>query len=168
MPLAFLTMILRESAYSTTPSALATIVEPESRAAIYSTPVPTIGDSQVINGTAYRAYWGDLAEYYDADNEYPVGTLMTFGGNKEVTIATEDCNAVVSSNPGVILNNGETFEHPCKLALCGRVPVRTIGKVNKFDYLTLSEIPGVARALEDKKFPMNVIARALEDKDSEE
>ena len=124
--------------------------------------------SQVINGTAYRAYWGDLAEYYDADNEYSVGTLMTFGGNKEVTIATEDCNAVVSSNPGFILNNGESFEHPCKLALVGRVPVRTIGKVNKFDYLTLSEIPGVARALEDKEFPMNVIARALEDKDSEE
>ena len=109
-----------------------------------------------------------MAEYYDADNEYPVGTLMTFGGNKEVTIATEDCNAVVSSNPGVILNNGESFEHPCKLALVGRVPVRVIGTCKKFDYLTLSEIPGVARALEDKEFPMNVIARALEDKDSEE
>lgn len=122
-----------------------------------------------IMGTAYRAYWGDLAEYYDADNEYPVGTLMTFGGNKEVTIATEDCNAVVSSNPGVILNNGESFEHPCKLALVGRVPVRVIGTCKKFDYLTLSEIPGVARVLPIDDFNFsNVIARALEDKNSEE
>ena len=123
-----------------------------------------------IMGTAYRAYWGDLAEYYDADNEYPVGTLMTFGGNKEVTIATEDCNAVVSSEPGVILNTGESFEHPCKLALVGRVPVRVVGTCKKFDYLQLSEIPGVARTLpnlDDFKFN-NIIARALEDKDSEE
>jgi len=123
-----------------------------------------------IMGTAYRAYWGDLAEYYDADNEYPVGTLMTFGGNKEVTIATEDCNAVVSSEPGVILNSGESFEHPCKLALVGRVPVRVVGTCKKFDYLQLSEFPGVARALpnlDDFKFN-NIIARALEDKDSEE
>lgn len=122
-----------------------------------------------IMGTAYRAYWGDLAEYYDADNEYPVGTLMTFGGNKEVTIATEDCNAVVSSNPGFILNNGESFEHPCKLALVGRVPVRVIGTCKKFDYLQLSEIPGVARVLPIDDFNFsNVIARALENKDSEE
>ena len=45
-------MIFLPSAYSTTPSALATIVDPESLAATYSTPVPTIGDSGLNTGTA--------------------------------------------------------------------------------------------------------------------
>ena len=54
MPLAFFTIIFLESAYSTTPSALQTIVDPESRAAIYSTPVPTIGASVLSSGTAWR------------------------------------------------------------------------------------------------------------------
>lgn len=125
--------------------------------------------TKTIQGTAYRAFWGDLAEYYNADAYYPEGTLMTFGGDNEVTVAKEDCNAVVSSNPGVILNSGDDFEYPCKLALVGRVPVRVIGKVNKFDYLKLSDIPGVAIVSSDDEFPMsNVIARALESKDTEE
>ena len=124
--------------------------------------------SQTIQGTAYRAQWGDLAEYYEADEHYMPGTLVKFGGSREVTIANDEVNAVVTSNPAVIMNGNQSFEHPCPIALVGRVPVRVIGKCNKFDYLTLSEIPGVARALEDKEFPMNVIARALEDKDSEE
>lgn len=125
--------------------------------------------TETIQGTAYRAFWGDLAEYYNADAYYPEGTLMAFGGDNEVTVAKEDCNAVVSSNPGVILNSGDNFEYPCKLALVGRVPVRVIGKVNKFDYLKLSDIPGVAIVSSDDEFPMsNVIARALETKDTEE
>lgn len=122
-----------------------------------------------INGTAYRAYWGDLAEYYEADAEYSAGTLMTFGGDKEVTIATEDCNAVITTNPAVIMNGNQSFEHPCPLALVGRVPVRVIGTCKKFDYLQLSEIPGVARVIPIDDFNFsNVIARALENKDSEE
>ena len=125
--------------------------------------------SSTIKGTALKAMWADLAEYYEADNDYPAGTLMTFGGEKEVTIATEDCNAVVSTNPAVIMNGNQSFEHPCPIALVGRVPVRVIGKVNKFDYLQLSEIAGVARAIPDEDFNFsNVIARALENKESEE
>lgn len=123
-----------------------------------------------IMGTAYRAYWGDLAEYYEADADYPAGTLMTFGGDKEVTIAKEDCNAVVTTNPAVVMNGNQSFEHPCPLALVGRVPVRVVGKVKKFDLLEISEIPGVARALpnlDDFKFN-NIIARALESSDIEE
>ena len=122
-----------------------------------------------FSGTAYRANWGDLAEYYEADNDYPEGTLVEFGGNNEVTIATEDCNAVISSNPGIILNSDNGFEHPCKLALVGRVPVRVIGKVKKFDYLQLSGTAGVAESVPEDDFNFsNVIARALENKDSEE
>ena len=123
--------------------------------------------TQTIQGTALNALWGDLAEFYESDNEYPKGTLVQFGGEKEITIAIDEVNAVITSQPGVLLNG--CMENGQAVALVGRVPVRTIGKVNKFDYLTLSEIPGVAKVLEDDEYSMtNVIARALEDKDSEE
>ena len=122
--------------------------------------------SKTIQGTALNALWGDLAEFYESDNEYPKGTLVKFGGEKEITVADDEVNAVITSQPGVLLNS--QMENGQAIALCGRVPVRVIGKVNKFEYLTLSEIPGVARALDDEEFSMNVVARALEDKETEE
>ena len=121
--------------------------------------------TEVIQGTAYRAYWGDLAEYYESDDVYPQGTLIKFGGDKEITIADNEVNAVITSEPGFILNT--QMENGQPIALCGRVPVRVIGKVNKFDYLTLSDIPGVARAREVNDI-CSFTARALEQKDSEE
>lgn len=120
--------------------------------------------TQTIQGTAYRAYWGDLAEYYETDKEYPFGTLVKFGGEKEITIADKEVNAVISSKPGFILNN--QMKNGQTIALCGRVPVRVVGKCKKFDYLTLSNITGVAT----KKNNDNeiIIARALEDKNNDE
>lgn len=59
-----------------------------------------------INGISMGSYWGDLAEYYESDNEYPKGTLVKFGGEKEITIADDTVNAVITSNPGFILNMG--------------------------------------------------------------
>lgn len=120
--------------------------------------------TQTIQGTAYRAFWGDLAEYYESDQEYPKGTLIQFGGDKEITIAKDDVNAIITSNPGFILNTQMTNGQA--IALCGRVLVRTIGKVNKFNYLELSDIPGVARVSKNKQ--SKIIARALENKDFEE
>ena len=119
--------------------------------------------TQTIQGTAYRAYWGDLAEYYETDKEYPLGTLVKFGGEKEITIADKEVNAVISSKPGFILNN--QMKNGQTIALCGRVPVRVIGKCKKFDYLTLSHISGVAIKAENSD--KNIIARALENKNTE-
>lgn len=122
--------------------------------------------SQAIRGTALKAKWADLAEYYEADADYPKGTLVKFGGDKEVTIADDVVNAVVSSAPALSLNS-ECDGLP--IALVGRVPVRVIGKCHKFDYLELSEIPGVARACkENVKGSKEIIARVLEDKNTEE
>ena len=42
---------------------------------------------QTINGVALKAKWADLAEYYEADREYTPGTLVQFGGDKEITVA---------------------------------------------------------------------------------
>lgn len=113
---------------------------------------------KIILGTAYRALSADIAEYYEADAEYQPGTLVQFGGEKEVTIAKEMVNAVVSTNPAYILNGGKDMEHPTLLALSGRVPVRVKGKVEKFDLLKLSE-EGVA-IVDNSCY--NPIGRALE------
>ena len=99
---------------------------------------------QLINGVAYRAQWGDLAEYYSSDAEYEPGTLVKFGGEKEITIATDKVNGVVTTKPGVILNGVDGLENPIGIALAGRVPIRIRGPVHKFDKIVLSRTdPGI-------------------------
>lgn len=117
--------------------------------------------TEVIHGTAYNAYYADLAEYYKTDKAYPKGTLVCFGGKEEMTEATSEVNAVISSDPGYVLNKQEDESYQ-PIALIGRVPVRVIGRVEKFDYIALSKsIPGVAVATKDKN-TKNIIGRALE------
>lgn len=74
-------------------------------------------------GTAYRAEWADLAEYYRSDRAYPGGTLICFGaGIQEITEAKTECNGIVSTKPGYQL--GEKIDElDLPVALCGRVPV---------------------------------------------
>ena len=50
---------------------------------------------------------------------------------------------MISTKPGVILNKKETKSE--KVALVGRVPVRIVGEIKKFDKVTTSSIPGVAK-----------------------
>ena len=56
----------------------------------------------------------------------------------------------------------ENQENATAIALIGRVPVRVVGKVKKFDELTISEIPGVATVSTNAYD--KIIGRALEDK----
>lgn len=105
--------------------------------------------TKTIKGTAMNALWGDVAEYYKCDkNEVLIpGTLVYFGGKYEITKTKPNSRnifGVVSTNPGVILNQ-EFEEISEKIALVGRVPVRVIGKVKKFQKLTTSTVPGVAK-----------------------
>lgn len=103
--------------------------------------------NQVIQGTAYRALWGDICEFNSADKYYEAGTLLQFGGNNEFTIAKDKVNAVVTNvdTAGFILNNAENLENPTPIALMGRVLVRVEGEVKKFDRLYLSkEVEGKA------------------------
>lgn len=125
----------------------------------------TVRFNNVIQGTANKANWADLAEYYVADAKYPEGTLIRFGGDKEITIATEETkvNSVVTSKPAYVMNcDIENQENATAIALIGRVPVRVVGKVKKFDELTISEIPGVATVSTNAYD--KIIGRALEDK----
>lgn len=104
--------------------------------------------TQDINGTAINARWGDLAEVYQCDtNEVLVpGTVVKLGGKFEITKTTKNDRhpfGIISTKPGVILNKKETKGE--KIALVGKVPVRVVGEINKFDKLTTSYIPGVAK-----------------------
>lgn len=74
-------------------------------------------------GTAYRALWADLAEYYKSDRNYPAGTLICIGsGINEITIAQTECNGIVSTKPGYEL--GEKRDQlDLPVALVGKVPV---------------------------------------------
>lgn len=112
-----------------------------------------------FSGTSYRAYWGDLAENYVADEIYPAGILIQFGGDKEITKAVKKVNGVISSQPAFVLND---MESGLPVALAGRVPVMIEGKINKFDKLCLSKTCGVARKKKWYEFWKHTIAIALE------
>lgn len=97
----------------------------------------------VANLTAEAAYWADVAEIYTADKGYLYGTLVKFGGEKEITLANDKANAVVSEKPAITLNSGNKEENALPIVLTGRSKVRIIHPVKKFDKIYLSETPGV-------------------------
>ena len=76
------------------------------------------------------------------------------------------CFGVISSEPGFVLNEKESDNH-LPVALTGRVPCRVKGLVSKFDKLTTSKIPGVAKkkTLWDTICLKPTIGVALESKD---
>lgn len=113
-------------------------------------------------GLAYSAWWSDLGEKYLADKPYEPGTLVKFGGEKEITIADDEVNAIVSTK-AFELNCG--LEGGTVIALCGRVPTKVKGKIKKFEKIMLSDVPGAACAWDGKS---RVIGRALESNDNEE
>ena len=115
-----------------------------------------------FEGTCTTAYWADLAEMYETDAEYEVGTLLKWGGEKELTLANMGvANAVVSEKPAFLMN-AEGKGQP--IALAGRVKVRVLGKVKKHDAIVLNEMaPGVGKVQENASEV--IVARALEDND---
>jgi hypothetical protein len=118
----------------------------------------------LFRGTATSARYADLAEKYLADDEYPEGTVLAIGGEKEVTAATfTDFRAlgVVSCKPAFIMN--EELEGGTLVALRGRVPVRVIGRIKKGQPIATSETKGVGCFN-----AINYFALSLEDKDTEE
>ena len=98
-------------------------------------------------GLAYRAWWGDLAEYYSSDKVYPAGTLITIGdGIAEITKAITECNGIISDKPGYELGTKKD-EKDLPVALVGKVPVMFDGEcMPKFgDRIYLSQkVPGRA------------------------
>ena len=96
------------------------------------------GNWSLSTGSRLNATYADLAEYYEADAHYSPGTVLAFGGDKEVTIAEDGTNrvaGVVSTDPAYVMNMKCKGEHIVALALQGRVPTKVRGTINKGDML---------------------------------
>jgi hypothetical protein len=124
------------------------------------------GNWSLSVGSKLQSTYADLAEYYAADKMYTPGTVLQFGGDKEVTIAKEETNkiaGVVSSDPAYVMNGDIQAQHPVIVALIGRVKVKVIGTVLKGDML-ISAGNGIAKAsIIDPKIG-TVIGKAIENK----
>ena len=94
-------------------------------------------------GTALYARYADLAELYLADRDYTAGTLVTVGGDAEITECTSRDHplGVISTNPAYLMNM--SLVGGVAVALRGRVPVRFTGVIHKGDKLGPSDMPGV-------------------------
>ena len=132
-----------------------------------------IGSSSKKYNTVYAkatsAQYADLAEIYESDDEYEVGTVVIFGGEKEITVSSMGADprvaGVISENPAYLMNSEATGQ---AVALQGKVPCKVVGVINKGDMLvTHSQHPGVARKGNDPKVG-TVIGKALEEYNSTE
>jgi hypothetical protein len=124
--------------------------------------------ANLFRGTATTARYADLAENYLGDVKYAAGTVVMFGGDAEVTLATDGTRrvaGVVSTNPAHLMNEGLQGETVAAIALQGRVPCKVTGKIRKGDMLVAAG-NGHARAEEDPKMGQ-VIGKALEDFDGD-
>ena len=134
-----------------------------------------IGSSTTYFNTVFAkatsAQYADLAEMYVADQDYPPGTVVEFGGAFEITATTQSHSpkaaGVISTNPSYLMNSAQEGECVLPVALTGRVPCQVIGKINKGDRLVAGPIPGVAVPLDlDLYEPGCIIGKALESYDS--
>lgn len=130
--------------------------------------VGNIGSTTNVFDTVFAkatsAQYADLAEKYLADAEYAPGTVVSFGGEHEVTISNIDADpavaGVVSTSPAYEMNSGLEGEFVCKVAMTGRVPCKVVGPVRKGS-LMVATANGHARAEESPK-PGTIIGKALE------
>ena len=117
-----------------------------------------------FQGTATSAQYADLAEKYEADADYAPGTVVMFGGDKEVAECADDHSTkvagVVSTAPAYRMNDGLEAEHTAMVALQGRVPCKVTGPVAKGDMM-VSAGNGMARAEANPTYGA-VIGKALE------
>jgi hypothetical protein len=136
----------------------------------------TITGRWTLSGTSpnesrlQATYSADLAENYEGDKLYEVGTVLVFGGDKEVTVTAAKGDTRVA---GVVSNTAAfTMYEACPglknlVALQGRVPCKVVGKISKGDILITSGIPGVAVAATGDVRVGTVVGKALVAYDSD-
>lgn len=123
-----------------------------------------------FHGLATSAAYADLAEKYVADTDYHAGTVVVFGGDKEITTTNIDHDSrvagVISTNPAYLMNTESTG---VPVALTGRVPCHVQGPVTKGDILVTSNVSGVAQRLVADKFqPGCVLGKSLDQIENDE
>ena len=133
--------------------------------------VGNIGSSTAYFNTLFAkatsAQYADLAELYVADATYAPGTVLDFGGAKEVTLSSVASSAriagVVSTNPAHLMNSMIQDDSTVPVALQGRVPTSVTGTVRKGDMM-VSAGNGFAQACATPSMG-TVIGKALADFD---
>ena len=103
--------------------------------------------ANLFSGTATSARYADLAEKYESDATYECGTVVVYGGEKEITVTDQENDhrvaGVISTDPAYMMNSEADGQY---VALRGRVPCKVIGPVKKGDVLITSNRPGFAMA----------------------
>jgi hypothetical protein len=123
------------------------------------------GNFTLTAGSRLQATYADLAEYYEADAVYEPGTILEFGGDKEVTIAEDSTTrvaGVVSTNPAYAMN-ANCRGIATAIALQGRVPTKVRGAIRKGDMM-VSGGNGFAKPSSSPQMG-TVIGKALENFD---
>ena len=126
-----------------------------------------------FNGRATSASWSDLAERYESDLVYDPGTVLSIGGEKEVTLyqAEMPYAGVVSDNPGLRMNDSmEQRKNEFMIFICltGRILVKIVGRCVKGD-LIMAYNDGAGKSItkyEYKSHKHDLIGIALSDSDA--
>ena len=114
----------------------------------------------------------NVASKFKADDNYGPGSVVAFGGEKEVTGASAQSTSicgVVTSQADLVLNNGLTGPNVITVAVIGRVLCEVCGPVSKGDVLVIGPSGGPQSAnilfndLTDPQAPGTIIGRAMED-----
>lgn len=128
-----------------------------------NTTLGTITGNWVLSaGSKLESTYADLAEYYEADVSYEPGTVLEFGGEKEVTLATDGTRrvaGVVTTHPAYVMN-ALCPGIAVAVALQGRTAVKVRGTIHKGDML-ISAGNGFARP-DHNPLMGTVIGKALE------
>jgi hypothetical protein len=115
--------------------------------------------TNILSTTATQAQYADLAEIYETDKLYDVGTVVMVGGEKEVTecFVGKRALGVISNRPAFLMNSQAKGQ---PIALKGRVKVKVVGTIKKGDELVAGN-GGFATTISEQF--TKVFAIALED-----
>jgi hypothetical protein len=121
-----------------------------------------------VYATSVHGTLADLAERYRADALYDAGTVLSIGGEYEVTISRsyqdERVAGIVSAYPAYAMNEDLGPTNMCPfIALKGRLPCKVKGPVKKGDLLVTSDFPGYAEVKKPDSPYMGIIGKALQD-----
>jgi len=119
-----------------------------------------------VHAKATSAQYADLAEKYETDSNYDVGTVVVFGGDKEVTQSTISNDTrvagVISEDPAYLMNDKSEGQ---AIALVGKVKCRVHGVVSKGDLLTTCGThPGCAQKAISPVLG-SIVGKAMENKE---
>ena len=116
----------------------------------------------------------NIASKFTADSAYGVGTVLAFGGDRDVTRAggnsTSICG-VVTDRSDLVLNNTLSGANVVTAAVIGRVRCEVFGPISKGDVLVIgpSGSPQSVNItydfLTDPQSPGTIIGRAMDDCD---